>query len=198
VNKRCILSAGLALGAFAGLAFSQLSSVPRNLPGTPGPSKEQSPRGRVAWRSGVLSLGDPQFQNDYPEVAVDRAGRVWAVWTAWSALREEIQVRRFAEGTWYSRFDVPGVTGNVWHPQVAQDAEGGMWFVWAQDSGYSARQSSEPNWDLYAARLVENEWGKPIRLTDHPLPDINHHLIADRRGRLWLAWQGFRGGQSDI
>ncbi len=38
----------------------------------------------------------------------------------------------------------------------------------------------------------------PIRLTDDPQPDIHHRLVADSHGKLYLVWQGFRNGQSDI
>ena len=40
--------------------------------------------------------------------------------------------------------------------------------------------------------------GAGERLTTDAGPDINHRLKRDSRGRLWLVWQGFRNGHSDI
>ena len=31
-----------------------------------------------------------------------------------------------------------------------------------------------------------------------PIPDIQHHLAADRQGNLWVVWQGFHGDDSDV
>ena len=36
------------------------------------------------------------------------------------------------------------------------------------------------------------------RLTQAPEADIHQKAIADAKGDVWLAWQGFRNGQSDI
>ena len=61
-------------------------------------------------------------------------------------------------------------------------------------------QQVKGNFDLYARTLDENSntWLKTVRLSSHPYPDIDHHLISDHRGHLWVVWQGFRGDNSDI
>ena len=41
-------------------------------------------------------------------------------------------------------------------------------------------------------------WDKLIRLTDHPLPDVNPRLAVDATGRMAVAWQGWRGPHSNI
>ncbi|MDX1981170.1 MAG: hypothetical protein SFV51_12940 [Bryobacteraceae bacterium] len=179
-------------------AMAQVSSVPLDLPNTPGPARGQiRPGGRVAWMSGVLPLGDTARHNDFPSAAAAANGDVWAVWVSYSGLREEIHARRFANGHWYATFPLPGVQGDVWMPQVAIDAAGNPWFVWAQQTGYPG-DPERPNWDLYTTRWDGANWDPPTRLTDHPLPDINHQFLSDAKGTLWLVWQGFRDGQSDI
>ncbi len=191
----------LLIPLFLGAASMPAQVVPRplDLPNTPGPSLEQVREGgRVAWMSGIQPLGDPQRHNDFPAAAAAPNGDVWTVWSSYSGLRDEIHVRRFSQGHWYAATPIPGVSGDVWKPQVAVDAEGLPWFVWSQQVDYPAGDPERPNWDLYAARLEENRWSDPIRLSDHPESDINHHLTADGEGRLWLVWQGFRDGQSDI
>src|SRR5437899_6701573 len=182
----------------AGAALAQLGSVQNNAPNTPGPSLEQAKGGRVAWLSGVTQLGNAQRQNDFPSAAAAPNGDIWAVWSSYSGLREEIHARRFSGGVWYTAFPIPGVSGDVWAPQVAVDGEGKPWFVWSQQVDYPHANTDRSNWDLFAARLDGDKWIGPIRLTDDPLPDIHHRLIADAHGKLWLVWQGFRNGQSDI
>ena len=61
-------------------------------------------------------------------------------------------------------------------------------------------QQVKGNFDLYA-RILDpeaNQWLERVRLTTHPFPDIDHHLVSDRSGNLWVVWQGFRGDNSDI
>jgi len=182
----------------AGYSLAQLGSVPNNAPNTPGPSLDRAKGGRVAWLSGVTPLGNPSRQNDFPSAAAGPNGDIWTVWSSYSGLREEIHARRYSGGTWYVSFPIPGVSGDVWAPQVAVDEQGKPWFVWSQEVDYPNTQTDRANWDLYAARLDGDKWTGPIRLTDDPQPDIHHRLVADSRGKLWLVWQGFRNGQSDI
>ncbi len=181
------------------IAVAQVAPLPLDAPNTPGPALGQvRPGGRTAWMTGVLPLGDTARQNDFPSAAVAANGDVWVAWASYSGLRDEVHARRFSGGHWYAAFPIPGVEGDVWMPQVAIDAKGRPWFVWSQQTGYPRGDSEKPNWDLYATYWEDGAWGKITRLTDHPLPDINHHFISDSRGKLWLAWQGFRDGQSDI
>ncbi len=186
----------LFLGA---AALAQVAPLPFDAPNTPGPALGQvGPGGRTAWMTGVLPLGDTARQNDFPSVAVGKNGDVWVAWASYSGLNDEVHARRFSNGHWYAAFPIPGVEGDVWMPQVAIDAKGRPWFVWSQQAGYPRGDPEKPNWDLYATYWEDGAWGRIERLTDHPLPDINHHFVADGAGKLWLAWQGFRDGQSDI
>ncbi|MBI1353907.1 MAG: hypothetical protein GC160_06140 [Acidobacteria bacterium] len=187
---------------FAALAAplcAQVVPLPLDLPNTPGPSLDQiEAGGRVAWMTGILPLGDRQRHNDFPSAAAAPNGDIWTVWSSYSGLREELHVRRFSKGHWYAATPIPGVSGDTWTPQVAMDAEGRPWFVWSQQTDYPGGDPERPNWDLYAARLDKDRWLGPIRLTDDPGSDIHHRLTADSSGKLWLVWQGFRDGQSEI
>ena len=80
----------------------------------------------------------------------------------------------------------------MWRPQVALDGAGLVWVVWSQQV--------EGNFDLYARALDEEGqlWLPPVRLSTHLNPDINHHLVADGEGHLWVVWQGFHKTNSDI
>jgi hypothetical protein len=54
------------------------------------------------------------------------------------------------------------------------------------------------NFDLYARWFDGKEWGPLDRLTSAPQADFDHRVATDGQGRIWVAWQGFRNGQSDI
>ena len=75
----------------------------------------------------------------------------------------------------------------MWRPQIALDREQRPWAVWSQQV--------EGNFDLYARALDEEKhiWLETVRLSRHPNPDLDHHLISDSSGNLWVVWQGFHG-----
>lgn len=137
-------------------------------------------------------LTDDAREDDFSSLAVDSDGTVWAVWQSYSGLRDEIRVRRYSEGRWHTFTRVPGISGDVWRPQVAVDANHTLWVVWAQQVA--------GNWDLYARPFDGHQWLPEVRLTSDPLPDLNAQVTTSA-GDLVVIWQGFRPGvraQSDI
>ena len=80
---------------------------------------------------------------------------------------------------------------DVFRPSEAFDKSGTLHVIWpAQVDG---------NWDLYSRRKVVRRAGVlSRRVTQNPGSDFHQKLIADKQGNLWLAWQSFRNGQSDI
>ena len=146
---------------------------------------------RVSGLRSTSKLTDDSRDDDYPAVAVLDDTTAWAVWQSYSGQAEQIRLSKY-EGGWRTFTRVPGTSGDVWRPQVALDKEKRLWVVWSQQV--------EGNFDLYARALdeKENRWLELIRLSSHPHPDIDHHLISDSQGVLWVVWQGFHGDNSDI
>ena len=142
--------------------------------------------------SNVVMAGTETREDDLPSIAASRDKSLWLVWLAYSDRRDEIAVRKWADGQWGNMRYVPNTSGDVWLPQAGVDSSGRPWVVWSQ--------MLDGNWDMYARAFDPGAeaWGPLIRLTDHPLPDINPRLASDGRGGLALAWQGFRGKHSNI
>lgn len=146
-------------------------------------------------RSGNLTavaVGHEFRQDDWPAIATAPDGSIWVAWLSFVGDRDDIAIRRYANGKWGSLQWVPNTSGDTWMPQVAVDAANRVWVVWAQQAN--------GNWDLYARRFdpARQEWGAIERLTAGPLPDINPRMTPDGKGRLALVWQGFRGKNSNI
>ncbi|MXY69255.1 MAG: hypothetical protein F4Y47_11980 [Acidobacteriia bacterium] len=139
----------------------------------------------------VEPVGTELRSDDLPDIAAADDGTLWLVWMSHDARRDEINLRQYRDGNWSNVLLIPSGDGDVWLPQVALDSQNRVWVVW------SARRNG--NWDLYARRYdpAAESWGDLARLTDHRLPDIYPSLAA-RDGKLAVAWQGFRGSESDI
>ncbi len=140
----------------------------------------------------VAMAGTEAMEDDLPSIATGPDGSAWLVWIAYADRRDEIAVRQWRDGTWGNVRYVPNVSGDVWLPQAGADADGRLWVAWTQ--------MLDGNWDMYARAFdpAEEAWGPMVRLTDHPLPDINPRMTADGSGNLALVWQGFRGRHSNV
>ena len=139
----------------------------------------------------AVNLSDGTTEDDYPSIAMGKDSRVWAVWQSYFQDQDEVRLAKH-EDNWRTYTTLPGVSGDVWRPQVAVGPEQKPTVVWSQQV--------EGNFDLYARTLdpVAQTWSKMLRLSSHPNPDIDHHLISDDSGNLWVVWQGFHGDNSDI
>ncbi len=140
----------------------------------------------------LAMAGSEMREDDLPSVAAAPDGSVWMVWLAYADRRDEIAVRRWEGGKWGNMRYVPNTSGDVWLPQAGIDADGHLWVAWTQ--------MLDGNWDIYARSYDARAqaWGPLLRLSDHPMPDINPRMATDGHGTLALAWQGFRGGHSNI
>ena len=139
----------------------------------------------------AVNLSDGSAEDDYPSIAVGKDSRVWAVWQSYFQDQDEVRLAKY-EDNWRTYTTLPGVSGDVWRPQVAVDRRERPTVVWSQQV--------QGNFDLYARTLdpETQTWSKMLRLSSHPNPDIDHHLISDDSGNLWVVWQGFHGDNSDI
>ncbi len=146
---------------------------------------------RVTGAPAIDKLTDDLREDDYPSIAVGDEDTAWAVWQSYSGRSDEIRLAKYDRG-WRTFTRVPGVSGDVWRPQLALDGHGRLWVVWSQQV--------DGNFDLYARALDESQdrWLELVRLSTHPNPDFDHYLATDSKGGLWVVWQGFHGDNSDI
>lgn len=140
----------------------------------------------------VTMTGTEERTDDLPALALAPDGSLWSAFLSYSDRYDEIGIRQYSEGTWSNLQWVPNTSGDVWFPQIAVDGAGKVWAVWAQ--------GLDGNWDLFARSYdpATDGWGSLVRLSDHPLPDINLRLAARGNGDFAVVWQGFRGKHSNV
>ena len=156
-------------------------------PGAP----PQAPAEQLPGQPTVEKLTADDRYDDFPSIAVVDGKKAWLAWQSYSDRNDEIRIRQY-DGAWRTYTLLPGVSGDVWRPQVVLAPNKRVWIVWAQQV--------DGNFDIYARAFDEerNSWLELIRLSSHPFPDINHGVVVDQAGRLWVVWQGFHGDNSDI
>jgi hypothetical protein len=106
-------------------------------------------RDSVGW-SGIDSIGGIRaYQQQFPSIACDAAGRCHAVWCSKGGT-EHMQLayaQRDTNGVWSSPMILTGLdSGNVSYPSITCDADSGIYIVW-----YDA---SSGNQDVYYLRGV--------------------------------------------
>ena len=140
-----------------------------------------------------MRLTEDTRSDDFPDIATSPADRSvpWMTWSSFDGYRDEIRLARYDKekrrwGTWTQ---VPGVSGDAWRPRLAFDGRGRVWIIWSQQV--------EGNFDLYARWYDGATFGPLQRLTSAPQSDLDHD-VAFRDGSIHIAWQAFRGRQSDV
>lgn len=137
-------------------------------------------------------VGHEFRQDDLPSIATSPDGSQWIAWLSFVGDRDDVVIRQYKNGAWGVLQWVPGTSGDSWLPQIACDAQNGVWVVWSQ--------MARNNWDIFARRFdpAKQEWGPLERLTDNTLPDINPRVASNGKGAFSVVWQGFRGKNSNI
>jgi hypothetical protein len=145
----------------------------------------------------VLSTGDSC--DDFAAVAQASDGTLFAAYAAYYDGHDQIRVhRRLPSGQWSTRTQVPLAQepADIWMPQLAVDAHDRLWVIWSEQTGQSASKTG--NWDLYARSLVNDTWGKLVRLTTDVKPDINPHVAVDAKRNIHVVWQSHPNNAGDI
>ena len=138
--------------------------------------------------------GTEQRQHDFPSITSDADGALWTTWSSYHDRREELNFRRYKDGQWTRLIPVGRAAEDLWRPHVTTDGEGKPWLIWSQRPS----DDGPGNWDIYAMAWEDNEWGPKLRLTDHPLPDIEPHIARSPNGTIYVVWQSLKGRYSQI
>jgi hypothetical protein len=82
---------------------------------------------------------------------------------------------------------------DIYKSAVAVDGTGGVWVVWAENSGYRPfPENPLPNFDIRARRLKDGKLGEPMKISESAENDVWPVATTDPDGRVWIAWQGAR------
>ena len=130
-------------------------------------------------------------QHDFPAMAAAKNGDLWAVWSSYHDQRQEIGLRVFHDYRWSRLIPVARASEDLWRPQVAIDAVGTPWLIWAQRVNGA--------WDIYAMpRDSAETWGALRRISDGQQSAIEPHVAAAPDGTIYVVWQSLAGEKSSI
>jgi hypothetical protein len=139
----------------------------------------------------TIDLTSQEGANDYPVLAADSQGNIWASWISYLNRKDSVWIARRTSSGWDAPVQVsPSGYDDNFRTAVAEDGGGRLWVVW----------SSKVNgrWGLHGRYLSNGNWSEVQALTGDAAPNLYHVLVRDAKGNLHLVWQGFRDRKSEI
>ncbi len=137
-------------------------------------------------------FGEAGKHCDWPSVTYSKDGSLWAACVEWNDKDADRVVvrRRDARGNWGRAVELADGNWDHYSPALAGRGNSVV-AVWAGQV--------DGNWDLWWSEVsAEGKATPPARLTTAPYSDFNVRAVSDAAGNVTIAWQSFRGGNSDI
>ncbi|MDO8544109.1 MAG: hypothetical protein Q7S40_27015 [Opitutaceae bacterium] len=139
-----------------------------------------------------IVLREEGVQSDFPALALDAAGTPWVAYVGWDAKQDTLRLAK-ASGATLSQALTIGQPGIIHQPALATDGSGALVVVWSQ-------VNERDLMDLKAQRVRNGkpEGGVTTLAASVKGGNAFARAATDRAGRVWVAWQGMRGGLSDV
>ncbi len=136
----------------------------------------------------VLRADDRQA--DFPTLAVDAEGTPHVAYVEWDTQQDTLHVAKLSGGFLTDELTI-GEPGIIHQPALATDGSGTLHVVWSQ--------VNEDNvMDLHTAQVLDGK-AEVMTLARSPKGgNVFAKAATDAAGKVWVVWQGMRGGLSDI
>ena len=146
-------------------------------------------RATVARIPTAEKLSAPEFEDDEPSAAALPNGDVAVAWVAYRNLADRILLRTRSSGVWSPAEEVTPKPADVFRCALVATSGSDLRIFWSQRDGEV--------WNIWTRARHAGKWQSAERLTQ---TGTNNFLraAAGPDGSVYVAWQSFRGGQSDI
>src|SRR5882672_239502 len=156
---------------------------------------KDTPTAVLGGRASVVRVGSaeklstPEYEDDEPAIAALPGGAIAAAWVAYRDRADRVFLRTRANNIWSAPEQVTTKTGDIFRCAVAADTAGSLWVFWTE--------RLNDHWQLWGRQKKGAAWQAPERLA---LEGSNTFLRAASSpdGQIFVVWQSYRGGQSDI
>src|SRR4051812_34182706 len=130
-------------------------------------------------------------ENDYPALATDARGDLWASWISYAKRADSVWVAHRAAAGWEPPTQISGAgfTDNF-RTTLVEDGQRRLWVIWSA--------KGKDLWGIYGRYFSGGRWSETQRITGDDGPNLYHTAVRDSRGKLHLVWQGFRDHKAVI
>ncbi len=153
------------------------------------PSPFLNGRASVVRVATVEKLSAEEYQDDEPAIAALPGGAIAVAWVAYRQSADRVLLRVLENGAWSAAEEVTPQPADIFRCALATDSERNLWAFWSQREGQ--------RWNIWARQKKDGRWQAPARLTVAG-SNIFPRAAASPDGHIFVVWQSFRNGQSDI
>jgi len=146
-------------------------------------------RATVQRSPAAVKLTEEIYDDDEPSLVAHRDGSLSVAWVAYRDRADRVLVRTLRQGVWSPPEEATPRPADIFRTAAAEDAEGNLWVFWSERDAEC--------WQLQGRRRKSGRWEAPVRLTQAG-SNLFHRAAGGAGGRVFLVWQSFRDGQSDI
>jgi hypothetical protein len=171
----------------------------------------------ISREEAATKLTGRDTDDDYPVMAKAKDGTVWLAYVEYTSgptvaperiasagfgvlepkgNGDRIRLMRFDGQTWSAPIDVTDGGRDVWRPAIAIDGQGAIVIAWAE--------KLDNDWSIYSRRYTpaagdaKGSWSAIAPVVNAPGSDFGVVAATDSSGKVWLAWQAFRGDNYEI
>jgi hypothetical protein len=130
-----------------------------------------------------VAISTPEYAAQNQEVAVNKDGKLAAVWQEFREGQYDIVMKPFADGKWSEAINLTHDKYDDWDPTVAYDSHNQLWFAWTS--------YRDGDYDAFIKRADVSD-ANEIRLGDRGEYDLHVSMAADKDGRIWMVWDTVR------
>jgi hypothetical protein len=106
---------------------------------------------------------------------------------------DQIWLRAVTNGQPGEPIAVTAGKGDIYKTALAIDGQGAVWIFWSENQAWQ-NTSAAPNFEIWARSFKAGALTAPINLSQNAGSDVSPVAATDKAGRVWIAWQGARGG----
>jgi len=136
-------------------------------------------------------LATAGLHEDFPALCLDQAGVPWVAYVEHDGTTDRLKLARKTEDGLQVQGELAG-PGIIHQPVIACDGQGAVWVIWSE-------LGRDGRWALMARAVRDGK----VAAENKTLEATSGSAVfadagTDRAGRVWVTWQSFRGGPSDV
>jgi hypothetical protein len=135
-------------------------------------------------------LSTEETQDDEPAIAALPNGSAAVAWIAYRNRADRVLLRSNSPaGDWTAPEEVSTRPADIFRCALAAGAQGDLWAFWTERAG--------DRWQLWARRKTNGKWVEPQVLSGAGSASFVR-AASSPSGGIFVTWQSFQNGQSDI
>ena len=145
-------------------------------------------KNNIGW-SNEMQIDNGEGIESYSKLLITKNNRLWVFWQGKRNGKWAVYARSRFNDKWDKEVKLTPLSENCFHPNILEDENGRIWLTY--------EKIATSRIDVEVIVLENNKWSSPFLLTKG---NINRRvsMAADKKGKVWMAWDSPVSGNYDI